>query len=272
MIPDVGHELAAHARIREIVEDARERVNEILEPAIPTAAFLAALGDELAAAAADPSSVEHPELVDPDAYWEAAIKPQGQSVRRAVAAVMEYAEKRISSEVTMAEAELEVHIGERAAMASPDDANARAEVIDDIATHCQVLHHLVAELIGALPSQENHELAHQALDEARRQRAVSDVEALKPMYLREAGGDEAHQQFAEQQWSETFADRVAHRDQMLRSEVPWRHQELVVVGYDRTREQLETLIDETVIRLQQPLLEVGARLVRRYDSVSAPSS
>ena len=100
---------------------------------------------------------------------------------------------------------------------------------------------------------------------------MSDVEALKPMYMREAGGDEAHQRFAEQQWSETFADRVSHRDLMLRGEVPWRHQELAVVGYERTREQLEALIDETVTRLQQPLLEVGARLVRRYDSVSTPS-
>ena len=271
MIPDVGHELAAYARIREIVEDVRERVNEIVEPAIPSAAYLAALGDELAAASTDPSSVDHPELVDPEEYWAAAIKPQGQSVRRSVGAVMEYAEKRISAEVTMAEAELEAHIDERAAAAS-EDANARGDVIDDIAAHCQVLHHLVAELIGVLPSREMVELAHQALDEARRQRAVSDVEALKPMYMREAGGDDAHQQFAEQQWSETFAERVSHRDLMLRGEIPWRHQELAVVGYDRTREQLETLIDETVTRLQQPLLEVGSRLVRRYDSVATAST
>ena len=69
----------------------------------------------------------------------------------------------------------------------------------------------------------------------------------------------------------TFADRVTHRDLMLRGEVPWRHQELTVIGHERTREQLETMIDEVVTQLQQPLLEVGARLVRRYDSVTTPS-
>ena len=128
-----------------------------------------------------------------------------------------------------------------------------------------LLQQLVAGAVRGL------DLARQALDEARRQRAISDVEALKPMYLREAGGGEEHQQFAEQQWSETFADRVTHRGLMLRGEVPWRHQELTVIGHERAREQLETMIDEVVTRLQQPLLEVGARLVRRYDSVATPS-
>jgi len=269
--PDVGDELDAHAHIREIVEDVGQRIAAIVEPAIPTASLLAALGDELSTASADPASVPHPELVDPDAYWEAAVKPQNQSVRRAVAAVLEYAESHISAQVVNAEAELAVKISERGATASSDDVGVRAGVIDDIASQCQVLHHLVAELIGTLPSRDQMDLARQALDEARRQRAISDVEALKPMYLQEAGGGEEHQQFAEQQWSETFADRVTHRGLMLRGEVPWRHQELVVIGHERTREQLETMIDEVVTRLQQPLLEVGARLVRRYDSVATPS-
>lgn len=272
MSPHVGDELGAHARIREVVEDAGERVAAIVEPATPTASFLASLGDELSAVSTDPSSVPHPELADPDAYWEAAIKPQNQSVRRSVVTVLEYAESHISAHVRAAEAELEIEISERAAAAVADEPGARAGVIDDIARQCQVLHHLVAELIGILPSRDQLDLARQALDEARRQRAIGDVEALKPMYLREAGGGEEHQQFAEEQWSETFADRVTHRGLMLRGEVPWRHQELAVVGHERTRDQLETMIDEVVARLQQPLLELGARLVRRYDSVTTPSA
>lgn len=269
MNSDAG-ELQAHGRIREVIEDATRRVAAIVEPAVPTPSFLAALGDELNAAAADPSSVSHPELVDPDAYWEAAIKPQSQSVRRAVTAVLEYAESHIEAHLATAEAELEAMVDQRAT-AAPDPGE-RAEVIDDIASHCQVLHHLVAELIGILPPRDDLAVAHEALDEARRQRAVADVEALKPIYLREAGGDEEHQRFAEQQWSETFSDRVSHRDLMLRSEVPWRHQELAVVGHERTCDQLDTMVDEAVTRLQQPLLEVGARLVRRYDSVTSPSA
>lgn len=272
MIPDVGNETAAHTRIREVVEDARRRVEAIVEPATPSASFLASLGDELSAADADPESVPHPQLVDPQEYWDAAIKPQNQSVRRSVSAVLDYAESHIGAHVAAAEAELKVIISEQAAAVSPDDAGARAAVIDDIANHCQQLHHLVAELISVLPSREPLELARQALDEARRLRAVSDVEALKPMYLREAGGDEDHQQFAEQQWSETFADRVSYRDLMLRSEVPWRHQELAVIGHERTRDQFDALVDDVVARMQEPLLDVGARLVRCYDTVDGPAA
>jgi hypothetical protein len=266
---DVG-ELEAHGRIRAVIEDATRRVAAIVEPAVPTTSFLAALAEELGAASADPASTPYPELIDPDAYWEAAVKPQSQSIRRGVTAVLEYAESHIEAHLATAEAELEVWVDRRAeAAAEPGE---RAEVIDDIATHCQVLHHLVAGLIGAVPARDQLETAHEALDEARRRKAITDVEALKPVYLREAGGDEEHQRFAEQQWSETFSDRVAHRDLMLRGEVPWRHQELAIVGHERTCNQLDTQINETVTRLQQPLLEVGARLVRRYDSVTSPSA
>ena len=82
MNPDVGDELDAHAQIREIVEDVGQRIAAIVEPATPTASLLASLGDELNTASADPSSVPHPELVDPDAYWEAAVKPQSPGVVR----------------------------------------------------------------------------------------------------------------------------------------------------------------------------------------------
>jgi hypothetical protein len=171
----------------------------------------------------------------------------------------------MSGGVTEAESELQVTVGEWA-RAAATDGTSRAGVIDDIATHCQTLHHLMAELIRVMPSAQPLEAARQLLDETRRKRAIADVESLKSAYLREAGGDEAHQRFAEQQWSETFADRVSHRDLMLQGQVPWRHQELAVIGHERVREQIEAAIDEAVGRLQQPLLEVGARLVRYYDT------
>lgn len=270
MIDEAADELAARARIREVIDDARERVEAIVEPAIPTASFLAALAEELAAATRDPSSAEYPELVDPDAYWEAAVKPQSRSVKRSVGAVLEYAETHIAGQVAAAEVELGARVDQWAGTASPDDPMARGRVIDEIANECQSLHHLVAQLIGVLPPRDELQLAHDALDEARRQKAITDVEALKPVYLREAGGDEEHQRYAEQQWSETFADRVSHRDMLLRGEVPWRHQELAIVGQERTRDQLSEMVDAVVARLQQPLLEVGARLVRRYDAFVVP--
>lgn len=271
MIPDVGDELDAHARIREVVADTGRRVASIIDPVVPTASFLASLADELAAARADEASVPHPELLDPEAYWEATVKPQGSYVRRTADEVLEYAEARILAHVAEAESELEAIVGRRAQSTSAADGATRAAVIDDIATHCQTLHHLVAGLIAVLPPADQLEIARQGYDDARRRRAVSDVETLKPIYLREAGGDENHQRFAEQQWTETFADRVSHRDLMLRAEVPWRHQELALIGYERVREHLEATVDDAVARLQQPLLEVGARLVRLYDTAATQS-
>jgi hypothetical protein len=271
VIPDVGDELDAHARIREVVADTGRRVASIIDPVVPTASFLASLADELAAARADEASVPHPELLDPEAYWEATVKPQGSYVRRTADEVLEYAEARILAHVAEAESELEAIVGRRAQSTSAADGATRAAVIDDIATHCQTLHHLVAGLIAVLPPADQLEIARQGYDDARRRRAVSDVETLKPIYLREAGGDENHQRFAEQQWTETFADRVSHRDLMLRAEVPWRHQELALIGYERVREHLEATVDDAVARLQQPLLEVGARLVRLYDTAATQS-
>ena len=95
---------------------------------------------------------------------------------------------------------------------------------------------------------------------------MADVESLKAAYLRDAGGDDAHQQFAAQQWSETFAERVAHRHSMLAAQAPWRHQEFALVGYERARAEIDRIVEETTSRLQAPLRELRPLLLARFDA------
>lgn len=250
-------------RVAEVIDDARRLVADIVDPACPTAGFLAALAEELVRATTAPGSAEFPELIEPDAYWEATVKPQSRSVRRAVAEVIEHTEARLAEAASEVESALRVRVD---AAHGGGLGEARTNVVDEIAVTCQGLHHLMAEMIRIVPSDKAVTVARSALEEGRRRRAVADVEALKPAYLREAGGGEGHQRFAEQQWSETFAERVAHRDTLLRGEVPWRHQELAVVGHERTMTDVRAMVDEAVVRLQEPLMSMGERMVRRYDT------
>ena len=99
-----------------------------------------------------------------------------------------------------------------------------------------------------------------------RAQATTDVESLKGAYLRDAGGDETHQRFAEQQWSETVAERVNHRVSMLAAQAPWRHQEFAVVGYERARNEAERIVEESAVRLQTPLRSLQQLLLERFDT------
>ena len=258
-------ELALRSEFRAAIDDARDRVTAILEPACPTPAFLAALRDEVQRAVDDPSSVPYPELADPDAYWEATVKPQSRSLRDSVAAIVEWLEQRVITTMEVAETDLKSLVDTAAAEPGPDPAALRVLIAQEIEIRCLELHHQMAEVLEILPASTVAE-ARAAGDEAIRAQATRDVEGLKSAYLRDAGGDEAHQQFAAQQWSETFAERVMHRQSMLAAEPPWRHQEFALVGYERARTEVERLVEEATVRLQTPLRDMQALLLARYDA------
>lgn len=258
-------EVALTSEFRAAIDDARDRITAILEPACPTPAFLAALRDEVQRAVDDPSSVPYPELADPDAYWEATVKPQSRSLRDSVAVVVEWLEQRIITTMEVAETDLKSLVDTAAADPGPDPAALRLLIAQEIEIRCLELHHQMAEVLGILPVSTVAE-ARAAGDEAIRAQATRDVEGLKSAYLRDAGGDDAHQQFAAQQWSETFAERVMHRHSMLAAEPPWRHQEFALVGYERARAEVERLVEEATVRLQTPLRDVQALLLARYDA------
>ena len=253
--------------LRSAIDDARARLGALLDPACPTRNFLEALGEELSRAVSEPDSVPYPDLVDPDAYWNASVKPQSTSLRRSAGEIVAWLEDRVVATMTVAEQDLKSMVERAAEQTGLDYTTARAELADRVDRRCMALHHLLAEALHILtPADRLHE-ARSWMEGDLRVAATADVEGLKEAYLREAGGDDAHQQFAEQQWSETFADRVAHREALLRGEIPWRHLELALVGYERTRAELEQLVEDAVARLQAPLLDMRALLVERYDSL-----
>lgn len=250
---------------RSAVAEARGRITAVVDPACPTPAFMSALADELARAEADPTSVPYPELADADQYWAAAIQPQMQAAHDQVTSVLEWLEQQIVQTMGVAEADLKREVDVALANTTGNALADRSDLEGTLQERCSELHHQMAELLGALPDPQLLTDAQDAFMESLRRQAVTDVDGLKPAYLAEAGGDDAHQQFAEQQWSETYAERVAHREAMLAGVSPWRHQHLAVVGYERIRADAEQLVEASVARLQAPLGGLPQLLLQRYD-------
>ncbi len=247
------------------IDDARARVAAVLEPACPTATFLAALREEVVRAIEEPEAVPYPELSDADEYWDATVKPQARSVRASVEAIVDWLEERVVVTMEVAEADLKSMVDRAAADAGADPAAARAALAAEIDARCLELHHQMAKVLTVLPPKDALFQARQSAADAVRARATVDVDGLKASYLREAGGGEDHQRFAEQQWSETFADRMSHREAMLAGVAPWRHQELALVGYERVISEAEGLVEQATVRLQAPLQSILALLLERFD-------
>ncbi|MEM8705679.1 MAG: hypothetical protein AAGE98_04435 [Actinomycetota bacterium] len=250
---------------RGAVDEARGRIAAVVDPACPTPAFMAALADELAKAAADPMSVPYPELTDADQYWNAAIQPQMRSAHDQVGAILEWLEQQVVQTMGVAEAELKREVDLALATSNGNALADRSNLESTLQSRCSELHHQMAELLDALPDPQLLVDTQQRFQDALRSQATSDVDSLKPRYLAEAGGDETHQRFAEQQWSETYGDRVAHREAMLAGTSPWRHQHLAVVGYERIRSDVEGLVEASVARLQAPLAGLPQLLLQRFD-------
>ncbi len=262
-------EKALAAEFRAAVEDARARVGALLEPACPNVTFLKALADELSKAANSPDSVPYPELVDADAYWEASVKPQAKALRDGVLGIVEWLENRVINTMEVAETDLKQTVDLAGADPGSNPTAMRSEINDRVAGRCSALHHQMAELLDVLPDRGPLDQARAVHDEALLRQATSDVEGLREAYLRDAGGDDAHQAYAAQQWSETFADRVAHRRALLAAGAPWRHQELALVGYERARTECDSLVEAAVTRLQAPLSGMQQLLMERFDAAGA---
>ncbi|MBT5849489.1 MAG: hypothetical protein HOH36_03530 [Acidimicrobiaceae bacterium] len=260
-------ELSVAVEFRTAMADARARVASLLEPACPNVAFLNALRAELANASADATSVPYPELLDPDTYWKASVNPQAKVLRHGVIGVIEWLQDRVIETMELAETELKQIVDFSAANPGPNMHATRTELRNRITQLCDSLHQQMAELLDLLPDRVPLDEARAANNAALTRRATVDVEGLENAYLREAGGDDAHQTYAAEQWSETFADRVAHRQALLAGASPWRHQELALISYESTWQESESLVDAAVTRLQAPLSMMQQLLMERFDEL-----
>jgi len=277
-----GFELLAHTgetmsttqeiieqRLRDLIADASARIDAEMTPACPTAGFLNALADEISAAKTDPSSVPYPELLDPDAYWEASVRPLGAAMSSSVDKILSWLEAGVISIMEVAESDMKSAVDNAIFAGGADPSSVRASLADEIEKRCVELHHLMAEILTVVPGAEAQGLAREDFENRLQAQAVADVDALKPAYMEAAGGDQAHQRYAEQQWSETHGERVAYRQALLRAEAPWRHQEIALVGYERSSAQVMRATETVVERLQAPLADMSALIMQRYDSIGS---
>jgi len=255
--------------LRDLIADASARIDAEMNPACPTIGFLNALTDEISAAVADPSSVPYPELIDPDVYWEASVRPLGSAMCTSVDEILAWLESGVISIMEVAETDMKTTVGSAADAGGTDPAALRASLSDEMDRRCLELHHLMAEILSVVPDAARHEWAREEFENRLEARAVADVDALKSAYMEAAGGDEAHQRYAEQQWSETHGERVAYRQALLRAEAPWRHQEIALVGYERSFAQVRQATETVVERLQAPLGDMSALIMQRYDSIGS---
>jgi len=245
-----------------VLDDARAHVVAVLEPTIPSPGYLAALAAEIARAETDPDSLPRPELADPDRFWLDVVVPQMRTLRTRFEVAVRSVEVAVVE--AMGAAERDLH----SLLSSARDRGADAEratletVLHD---HCADLHRRMGELGSELPGLELLAEARAALETDLRARATVDVDSLRAPYLAEAGGDEAHQRFAAQQWVETHPERVAHRVAMLAATSPWRQQELALVGFERSVGLCHDLFATTVERLRAPLPDLPALLLREFD-------
>jgi len=255
--------------LRDLIAVASARIGSEMGPACPTDEFLAALADEIAAAAADPNSVPYPDLVDPNAYWEASVRPQGAALRSAVDEVLAWLESGVISIMEVAEADMKATVDAVAAEGGADPGVLRSQLAAGIDRRCIELHHLMAEILNIIPGSEQLDSARRGFEARLEARSVADVDALKRAYMEAAGGDEAHQHFAEQQWSETHGERVSYRRALLTAEPPWRHQEIALVGYERSLGMVREASESVVERLQAPLADMSNLILQRYDSIGS---
>src|SRR5688500_8670741 len=144
---------AAIATVNHVVQVAGEPLANIVEQAQPSPGLLRALAEELQRAIAKPKSVAHPELVDPDVYWQRSLWPQASAVVKAARALLVQVAAQLQPIIPAAEGEMQAWLNWRAyetqqhRAADPD--HVRGRIVDEIASRCEELHHVV-EMVGVL--------------------------------------------------------------------------------------------------------------------------
>lgn len=253
--------------LRDAVEGARAKIAAVLEPATPSEEFLFALAEEVRRAETAPDSVPYPELAEPDRYWDASVIPQIRTLGERLAVIVEWLESQVIAAMAVAERGLRLMVEDAA---DSRDPSARSALEAALTERCEELHAQMGDVATVLPDAGPLSRARQALVDAVQSQAAADVDTLRSHYLAEAGGDEAHQRFAEQQWAETYGDRVTHRAAMLAAVTPWRHQEMALVGYERSVSACAENLEATVARLRMPLRDIPTLLLDEFDAAVTP--
>jgi len=260
---------AAIATVNRVVQVAGAPLAGIVEQAQPSPGLLRALAEELQRAVAKPKSVAHPELVDPDVYWQRSLWPQASAVVKAARALLVEVAAELQPTIPASEAEMQAWLNWRAyetqLQRAADPEHVRGLIVDEIASRCEELHH-IAEIVGVLrPPLDSLERLQSDLDDRRRKEAINDLKKSRGEYERQHQGMDSR--LVRQHWEDTFEQRVATREAELRATLPWRHQDLAIDAHRKVRLTLAHDIDDMIEDLTRPILEIGERLVQMYDQL-----
>ena len=222
---------------------------------------------------AKPKSVPHPELVDPDVYWQRSLWPQASAVVKAARALLVEVAAQLQPTVPAAEAEMQAWLNWRAyetqqhRAADPD--HVRGLIVDEIAARCEELHHII-EMVGVLrPPLEAIERLQGELDERRRKEAINDLKK-SPRRLRASA--QRHRYACCASTGRTRSNsgwRLAKPScappcrGVIRT---WRSTPIANSGSRSARD-----IDDMIEDLTRPILEIGQRLVQMYDQLTTVS-
>jgi len=261
----------AIATVNRVVQVAGSPLAQIVEQSQPTPGMLRSLAEELLRAMAKPKSVPHPELVDPDVYWQRSVWPQASAVVKSARVLLVEVAAELQPIIAPAEQEMQAWLNWRAydtqQRRAADPEHVRGLIVDEIASRCEELHHII-EMVGVLrPPLDAIDRLQADLDDRRRKEAIADLKKSRSEYERQNGHLDSR--VVKQHWEETFDQRVATREAELRAVLPWRHQDLAIEAHRALRSALSRDIDDMIEDLTAPILVIGERLVQMYDQITS---
>ncbi len=253
--------------IETLVSTTSARVLRVVERSAPTVDYLRKLGDALLGAARDPARAHE---VDPDRLWHENLWPRALATTGDAVDELALGVGEVAGRVRQLESELEGWVRQEvwgAGSAAAAEPVARSAMIEQLAGRLDAAHQVVATFARTAPSVATVEGVESTLAEHRRRRAGDDVRRDRKAWLAEAGGDAQHQRLAELQWETSLPERVAYRDNELRAEMPWRHQELALAAHRQALSAIAARSSAMAEHAAEPLFGIGERLVRLYDDL-----
>ena len=234
--------------VEHVVSVAAPALAGHFEAALPTPQILRTLADEVRKAMTSPRAVAHPELADPDAYWQLSAFPQAASLVRQLRGVLVEVAGELAPVVERSQPDFGTWLLSVAAYEAPrrrvDPDASRDAVIDEIAGMCGVLHEIVAGIRRIVPVETSIEARRGALAEARRKQ-VEDI-------------------------AKRTGERAEAIDARLRHEPPHRHQDLLLDAFALAHESLRDDVEAMIVQLTEPIFALGERMVLGYgDAVAA---
>ncbi|MCH7790319.1 MAG: hypothetical protein IH940_12905 [Acidobacteria bacterium] len=208
-------------------EQLRDEIQVLLDSACPDRALLSSVGGALRASVDDPSSEYH-RYIDPDAFWYGVAWPRCEATTQRCATLVDQWAQDVGKEIEVQEQVL----ADRASIVGFEAVGGevgRSELVDEVVTRCEALHEAI-EAAGAFDLNTV---------------AVDRIAAQFDQYLTRDGGAGAED---------------------LRSTLPWRHQELLILAHRQAAEIIGQRRDQHLVALVARIMPIGEAAVEVFDA------